>query len=84
MDWIPLEFLNRRVQRDSLPPAEIEQYINCEIPTEEETRKVIKHLKEGKAAGPDDILAGVINVNTNKSAELLLAVWKIEDITENW
>ena len=53
------ELLNRPAPSAiaDIPPAENQLLVNCNTPTEEEVRRAIHTLKNGKATGPDDIPA---------------------------
>jgi len=59
------ELLNRLAQANTpdIPTAEEDLPIDCGKPTREEIRKAIKQLKNGKAAGTDEIPAEALKVH---------------------
>ena len=62
--------------------------IDCRTPSKEERKKAIKHLKNGKAAGPDNIPAEEHKANIETAAELLhplfANMWKEEKVPTEW
>ena len=60
--------------------------INCSAPTKEEIQNSIKPLRNGKAAGPDNIPAEALRVRTN--VELLYPlfnnIWEEERVPTQW
>ena len=62
--------------------------INCDKPTKEEIRRAIKHLKNNKATGPDDIPAEAPKTNIDTSVELLYPlfteIWEKEEVPSDW
>ena len=67
------ELLNRPtpVNPPDIPLAEEVLQINWERSSKVEIRKAIYLLKRGKASGPDEILAEVIQADTEASTEML-------------
>nr|KAG5701649.1 hypothetical protein BaRGS_019338 [Batillaria attramentaria] len=61
------ELLNRPILETppDIPPAETELPINCDKPSKAKIRKVIMTLKNGKAAGPDELPAEAIKADTD-------------------
>ncbi|XP_073695611.1 uncharacterized protein [Garra rufa] len=84
------ELLNRPVPSNTpdINPANEDLPINCEKPTREEIRKAITLLKNGKAAGPDNIPAEVLKVDQDTVAEMLYPlfekIWEEEEIPNDW
>ena len=72
----------------NIPPAEMELPINCEEPSMTEIRKAIKTLKNGKAAGPDEIPAEAIKADMDTAVSILHSlfskIWKEEQIPAEW
>ena len=62
--------------------------INCDKPTKEEIRRAIKHLKNNKATGPDDIPAEALKTDIDTSVELLYPlfteIWEKEEVPSDW
>ena len=71
-----------------IPPADSELNINIDPPTEIEIRKCIGSLKNGKAAGPDNIPPEALKVSDESSAKILrkilLKVWETNKIPDEW
>jgi hypothetical protein len=84
------ELLNRPGPQDSpvIEPATVDLPIRCDKPTKEEIRKAITLMKNGKAAGPDDIPAEALKANLNTTVEMLYPlferIWEEEDIPTEW
>nr|KAG5704548.1 hypothetical protein BaRGS_031812 [Batillaria attramentaria] len=74
-----------RVMRD-IPPAETELLINCDKPSKAEIRKAIMTLRNGKAAGPDEIPAEAIKADTETAVNMLHSlfskIWEKEEAME--
>nr|KAG5698764.1 hypothetical protein BaRGS_032183 [Batillaria attramentaria] len=72
-----------RVMRD-IPPAETELPINCDKPSKAEIRKAIMTLRNGKAAGPDEIPAEAIKADTETAVNMLHSlfskIWEKEEV----
>ena len=64
------ELLNRLVPLNSpdIDLADTDLDIDCEKPTREEIRKAVKLLKNGKAAGPDDIPAEALKADLGSNS----------------
>jgi hypothetical protein len=62
--------------------------IRCDKPTKEEIWKAITLMKNGKAAGPDDIPVEALKVDLKTSVEMLYPLFERirgeEDIPTNW
>ena len=62
--------------------------IICTVPTKEEFRQAIIQLKNGKAAGPDDIPAEALKVDIDTSVEMLyplfLMIWEKNEVPTEW
>ena len=71
-----------------VPDAEIDVRINTNPPTKEEIKKCINTLKNGKAAGPDDIPPEALKASQDISAEaleiLLKKVWEENQVPQDW
>ena len=71
-----------------IPEAIEDIRINSNPPTKEEIKKSIKTLKNGKAAGPDDIPAEALKASQDISAEaletLLKKVWEENQVPQDW
>ena len=84
------ELLNRPAPANTpdIPAAEEDLPIDCGKPTREEIRKAIKQLKNGKAAGTDEIPAETLNVDPEMLAEMLYGsfekIWEEEEIPSEW
>ncbi|KAJ8356884.1 hypothetical protein SKAU_G00196780 [Synaphobranchus kaupii] len=80
------ELLNRPAPE--APPAETELPINCDKPSKAEIRKAIMSLKNGKAAGPDEIPAEAIKADMGMAINMLHSlfnkIWKEEQIPALW
>nr|KAG5691347.1 hypothetical protein BaRGS_033396 [Batillaria attramentaria] len=76
-----------RVMRD-IPPAETELPINCDKPSKAEIRKAIVTLRNGKAAGPDEIPAEAIKADTETAVNMLHSlfskIWEKEEVPAQW
>lgn len=74
--------------KTSRQPADTDLSINCDIPTKKEIRRAINLLKNGKAAGLDEIPAEAIKVDTETSVSipfnLVKKIWEEESIPEEW
>ncbi|KAK7113089.1 hypothetical protein V1264_012440 [Littorina saxatilis] len=72
----------------AMEPADVDLPVNCEKPTREEIRKAITLLKNGKAAGPDDIPAEALKADIGASVEMLYPlferIWDEEDVPADW
>ncbi|KAK7103731.1 hypothetical protein V1264_018575 [Littorina saxatilis] len=72
----------------AMEPADVDLPVNCEKPTREEIRKAITLLKNGKAAGPDDIPAEALKADIDASVEMLYPlferIWDEEDVPTDW
>jgi len=68
--------------------SEKETEINLDPPMKIEIQLALKQLKNGKAAGLDNINPVVLKVDTEITAEMLYPllekIWKEEKIPENW
>ena len=79
------ELLNRPAPETppDIPPAETELPINCDKPSKAEIRKAIATLKNGKAAGPDNIPAETIKAHTGTAITILhnlfSMIWEKEE-----
>ncbi len=84
------ELLNRPAPPNppDIEPANVDLPVNCEKLTREEIRKAITLMKNGKAAGPDDIPAESLKANLEASVEMLYPlferIWEEEDIPADW
>ena len=84
------ELLNRPAPQNApvIEPATVDLPIRCDKPTKEEIKKAITLMKNGKAAGPDDIPAEALKVDLNTSVEMLYPlferIWEEEDIPTDW
>ena len=69
-------------------PANEDLPINCEKPTRNEIRRAIAGIKDGKAAGPDDIPAEALKADVDLSVEMLYPlferIWEDENIPADW
>jgi len=72
------ELLNRSAPPDppDIQPADSDRPIDCSAPTKEEIQNAIKQLRNGKAAGPDNIPAEALKVDimTNVSCSTLFSI----------
>ena len=84
------ELLNRPAPETppEIPPAETELPINCDKPSKAEIRKAIVTLKNGKAAGPDNIPAEAIKADTETAVIILHSlfskIWEKEEVPAQW
>nr|KAG5714221.1 hypothetical protein BaRGS_018438 [Batillaria attramentaria] len=84
------ELLNRPIPETppDIPPAETELPINCDKPSKAEIRKAIMTLKNGKAAGPDEIPAEAIKADTETAVNMLHSlfskIWEKEEVPAQW
>ena len=83
------ELLNRPAPETppEIPPAETELPINCDKPSKAEIRKAIVTLKNGKAAGPDNIPAEAIKADTETAVilhSLFSKIWEKEEVPAQW
>ena len=84
------ELLNRPVPETppGIQPAEEDLDINCSKPSKSEIKKAIMSLKNGKAAGPDEIPAEAIKADmetaTNMLYSLFSKIWEREEIPAEW
>nr|KAG5690467.1 hypothetical protein BaRGS_016467 [Batillaria attramentaria] len=84
------ELLNRPIPETppDIPPAETELPINCDKPSKAEIRKAIMTLRNGKAAGPDEIPAEAIKADTetavNTLHSLFSKIWEKEEVPAQW
>nr|KAG5686182.1 hypothetical protein BaRGS_012400 [Batillaria attramentaria] len=84
------ELLNRPVPETppDIPPAETELPINCDKPSKAEIRKAIMTLRNGKAAGPDEIPAEAIKADTETAVNMLHSlfskIWEKEEVPAQW
>ncbi|XP_043943589.1 uncharacterized protein LOC122815288, partial [Protopterus annectens] len=71
-----------------IEPANEDLPINCEKPSKEEIRKAIIQMKNGKAAGPDNIPAEALKADLNTSVEMLYPlferIWAEETVPSEW
>ncbi|GFR64370.1 hypothetical protein ElyMa_003630800 [Elysia marginata] len=65
------EIINTSRTRANIPPAEAELQINIEQPSKAGIKKAITALRNGKAAGPDEIPPEAIKEDMETSANLL-------------
>ena len=72
------ELLNRPapVETPDIEPAEEDLPIKCDVPNKEEIKKAIGQLKNGKAAGPDNIPAEALKADTDTMVEILYPLFK--------
>ena len=72
----------------TITEAENDLEIDCRPPTKEEIMKAIKKLKNGKAAGPDEIPSEALKADAEATAEMLLPlfrkIWEEEEIPHDW
>nr|KAG5688912.1 hypothetical protein BaRGS_009753 [Batillaria attramentaria] len=84
------ELLNRPIPETppDIPPAETELPINCDKPSKAEIRKAIMTLRNGKAAGPDEIPAEAIKADTETAVNMLhilfSKIWEKEEVPAQW
>ena len=84
------ELLNRPAPETppDIQPAEEDLDINCSKPSKSEVKKAIMSLKNGKAAGPDEIPAEAIKADmetaTNMLYSLFTKIWEREEIPAEW
>jgi len=71
-----------------IQPGEEFLDINCERPSKEEIKKAISQLRNGKAAGPDNIPAEAIKCNPDLATDVLYDlfgdIWEKEEIPMEW
>jgi len=76
------------LQRPNIPPASNSLSINSEHPSREEIRKAIKALRNGNAAGPDNIPPEAIKATEVELTEMLYrlfkAIWTPEEVPSLW
>ena len=84
------EILNRPAPETSpdIPPAETELPINCDPPSRMEIRKAIMTLRNGKAAGPDEIPAEALKTDVESAVSILHSlftkIWEKEEVPAQW
>ena len=84
------ELLNRPSPETppDIQPAEEDLDINCSRPSKSEIKKAIMSLKNGKAAGPDEIPAEAIKADMETATNMLYSVftkiWEMEEIPAEW
>nr|KAG5687578.1 hypothetical protein BaRGS_009975 [Batillaria attramentaria] len=84
------ELLNRPIPETppDIPLAETELPINCDKPSKAEIRKAIMTLRNGKAAGPDEIPAEAIKADTETAVNMLHSlfskIWEKEEVPAQW
>ena len=84
------ELLNRPAPEDppDISPAEADLPINCDKPTETEIREAIRMLRNGKAAGPDEIPAEAIKADLDTAVSVLHSlfgkVWEQGQVPADW
>ncbi|XP_076452167.1 uncharacterized protein LOC143287768 [Babylonia areolata] len=75
-------------RRNYINPADGDLDINCGNPTREEVRKATKLLRNGKAAGPDDIPAEALKADLETTVEMLYPlfekIWEEEEVPADW
>ena len=74
----------RNIEEDNSENGEV----NLDLPTKTEIQLALSQLKNGKAAGLDNVYPEVLNINHDITAEvlcpLLEKIWKEEKIPEDW
>jgi len=69
-------------------PADTDLPINCDHPTRTEIRKAIQQLRNGKAAGPDNIPAEALKADLTTMVEMLYPlfkqIWEEEEVPADW
>ena len=84
------ELLNRPAPEapPDIPPAEAILPISCDRPSKTEIRKAIMSLKNGKAAGPDEIPAEAIKADMKTAVDMLHSlfskIWEEEQVPAEW
>ena len=84
------ELLNRPAPDNppDIQDAETELPINCDKPSKDEIRKAIMKLRNGKAAGPDEIPAEAIKADLDTAVNTLFSlfgrIWEEEVIPAQW
>ena len=84
------ELLNRPAPETppDIQPAEEDLDINCSKPSKSEIKKAIMSLKNGKAAGPDEIPAEAIKADMETAKNMLYIlfskIWEREEIPAEW
>ena len=72
----------------NIPDIDEDLAVNVAAPTKEEILKSISSLKNGKAAGPDDIPAEAMKASQEVSADaievLLKKIWEKNEIPQDW
>ena len=62
--------------------------IDCTAPTKEEIRNAIKYMRNGKAAGPDNIPADALKVDIRTNVELFYPlfnkIWEEVQVPTEW
>ena len=71
-----------------ITPADTLLEVDESRPSKEEIKKAIRHLKNGKAAGPDGISLEAIKTDLETSAEMLYnlfgKIWESNEIPDDW
>ena len=84
------QLLNRPTPEEppEIPPAETELRINCNKPAKAEIKKSITTLRNGKAAGPDEIPAEAIKADMETAVNMLHSlfskIWEKEEVPAQW
>ena len=84
------ELLNRPAPEllPDIPRAETELPISCKKPTKAEIKKALMTLRNGKAAGPDGILAEAIKADIETTTSVLHSLfsnsWEKEEVPAQW
>lgn len=84
------ELLNRPSPEDLLQiaPPDTLLDLDCSKPSKDEIRKAISLLRNGKAAGPDNVPAEAIKASINTSTDalhtLFSKIWEEEEIPPDW
>ena len=72
----------------NIQPAENDLDIDCSAPSQEEIRQAIKQLKNGKAAGPDNIPAEALKLDIETTVDMLHPlfeqIWNEEQLPADW
>jgi len=83
------ELLNRPAPTNppNIQPAD-PLTINCENPSKDEIKAAIKKIKNGKAAGPDNVpgeaIKGEVETSVNMLYHLFKKVWDAEEVPQEW
>nr|KAG5698570.1 hypothetical protein BaRGS_027081 [Batillaria attramentaria] len=64
-----------QMNENDISPAETELSFNCDKPSKAEIRKAIMTLRNGKAAGPDEIPAEAIKADTETAVNMLYSLF---------